>query len=114
MHSGELSQESLEELNLNRVTHNSDIGQHLVDPRSVPTERTSGLVTLYYAFLLEILQLCLYVKFGLDSSHTHGIGSLHVNVLDLSMHGGVTLHVPAIVLDVDAAAGCTRRNGKPK
>ena len=41
MHSGELSQESLEELNLNRVTHNSDIGQHLVDPRSVPTERTS-------------------------------------------------------------------------
>ena len=42
MHSGELSQESLEELNLNRVTHNSDIGQHLVDPRSVPTERTSA------------------------------------------------------------------------
>ena len=41
MHSGELSQESLEELNLNRVTHNSDIGQHLVDPRSVPIERTS-------------------------------------------------------------------------
>ena len=42
MHSGELSQESLEELNLNRVTHNSEIGQHLVDPRSVPTERTSA------------------------------------------------------------------------
>ena len=47
MHSGELSQESLEELNLNRVTHNSDIGQHLVDPRSVPTERTSDFIEVF-------------------------------------------------------------------
>ena len=49
MHSGELSQESLEELNLNRVTHNSDIGKRLVDPRSVPTERTSDHKYAYRA-----------------------------------------------------------------
>ena len=42
MHSSELGQESLKELNLNRVTRNSAIGQPLVDRRSVPSERTSG------------------------------------------------------------------------
>ena len=41
MHSSELGQESLKELNLNRVTRNSAIGQPLVDRRSVPSERTS-------------------------------------------------------------------------
>ena len=48
-------------------------------------------------FLLEILELYLSVKFGLDSSHTHGDGPLHVHVFDLGQHGGVTLQVTVVV-----------------
>ena len=40
------------------------------------------------------LLLYLYAKFGLNPSHTHGDGPLHVHVLDLGQHGGVPAVVP--------------------
>ena len=46
---------------------------------------------------MEIQEFDLYVVSGLDSSHTHGDGLLHVHVLDLCQCGGVILQVPAVV-----------------
>ena len=54
-------------------------------------------VSLFYALLLGILKHYLYVKFGLNPSHTHGDSPLHGHVIDLGHHGGVALQVPVVV-----------------
>ena len=59
-------------------------------------------------------EICeLYVEFGLDSSHTHEDGPLHVHVLDFCQHGGVTLQVPAVEPVADAATEGKGRSGRP-
>ena len=56
-------------------------------------------MTLFHALLLEIPELFLYVKFGLDSSHTHGVDTLHLLVPALGHHSNGIVHHVAVVLD---------------